>query len=361
MPYSAESLAALHQLPAVTDGVLRAIVTHSITSDITAWSSTMLIDWGIDPARASKVVAALSELDQESAKREIDRYRIHVIPLTDERYPALLREIPSPPPLLYVRGEIMALHRPSIAIVGTRTPSTYALHCTERVARGLAESGIGIISGLAFGIDAVAHQAAVKSSSPSIAVMGTGITEIYPPEHDILANDILDTGGALVTEQPLGASAERHHFPQRNRIISGLSRATWLVEAPDRSGALITMKFAVDQNRDGYVLPGDTTRTTNRGSLSWLRLGATPAWEVQHFSDTFPTLQNATPNASHITPNTPVEREILANLTPSEPRHIDEIAQACRLESSVISATLAFLELQGYVRHHGDMRYTSAT
>jgi DNA processing protein len=215
---------------------------------------------------------------------------------------------------------------------------------------------------LAYGIDALAHEIALTNHAPTVAVFGTGLDLVYPAGHYNLAERIVSGDGALVSEFPLTSGPERHHFPQRNRIISGLSRAVLLVEARVKSGALVTAKFAVDQNRDLYVVPGDIDRETAAGPLSWLRLGATPVMTAADIINSFPHASNPAPiTVKKLTSADPTEQTLLEILSTAESLHIDEIVEQCKLDASVVTAVLALLEIRGVIRHLGGMRYTAVT
>lgn len=322
------------------------------------FSESRLAAAGLTPDRNATVRRALEHYAPDETRELLAQAHAHVIVLGDRQYPNLLAEIASPPPLLYIRGPVDLLAQPSLAIVGTRRPSVYGLRHAESVASAVGQQGITVVSGLAYGIDAAAHRAASPTSGRTIAVLGCGIDQVYPWEHRSLFEQILNDGGSIVSEVPLGAAPERHHFPQRNRIIAGLSRATWLVEAPVRSGALITMKYALDANRDTYALPGDASRPQAIGALHWLQLGAAPAWEAAHFQPSFPTLGAVQSPATVSLTFTADERTILDRLTIDDPLHIDDISRACRLDPSAVASVISVLEIRGAVRHHGGMRYT---
>lgn len=358
MPADPYLLAAIHPDPAVTPTTLRQLITADLARPGAAVSPLTLAAAGVPPDRIVPVQRALLTADPDRWRERLAALKVTVIALDDARYPAPLAEIASPPPLLYVRGSLTLLSQPSLAIVGTRRPSPYGVRQTERVASALGEQGVTIVSGLAYGIDAAAHRASTATSGHTVAVLGCGIDQVYPWDHRHLLDQILADGGTVVSEVPLGAEPERHHFPQRNRIIAGLTRATWLVEAPNRSGALITMKYALEANRDTYVLPGDVSRPQALGALHWLQLGAVPAWEAVHFRPSFPSLGDILTRPSPSQSFTADERIIIDRLTLDEPLHIDDISRACRLDPSAVASVISVLEIRGAVRHHGGMRYT---
>ena len=200
---------------------------------------------------------------------------LHCLMLDHEHYPELLRQIPKPPPLLYVRGNPECLKLPQLAIVGSRNPSSGGADNARQFAAYLAERGFAITSGLALGIDACAHAGALAAGGKTLAVMGTGIDLVYPGRHRNLAQQIIDTGGALISEFPLGTGSQAANFPQRNRIISGLSLGTLVVEAAVQSGSLITASYALQQNREVFAIPGSIHNPLARGCHQLIRQGAT--------------------------------------------------------------------------------------
>ena len=221
---------------------------------------------GKDPV-SKMVLADLERLDSDSS--------IHPVLFDSPEYPDLLRQIANPPPLLYVRGQINALHLPQIAIVGSRNPSSGGAENAESFARYLAQQGFAITSGLALGVDGAAHKGALAGWGKTIAVMGTAVDRIYPARHRALALEIIEKGGALISEFPLGTGSYAGNFPQRNRIISGLSLGTLVVEAAVQSGSLITARQAVEQNREVFAIPGSIHNPLSKGCHQLIRQGAT--------------------------------------------------------------------------------------
>src|SRR5437868_6576544 len=214
----------------------------------------------------------------EAAGTELDRVKElggDVLILDDGSYPALLREIDDPPPVLYVKGDWQAcFDQPGVGVIGSRMCSTYGENASEMLARDLASRGITIVSGLARGIDAAAHRGAMAGGGRTIAVLGTGIDTVYPREHNKLVRDILDAGGCLVTQFPLGTPPLKDNFPYRNRIISGLSLGVLIVEASERSGSLITARLAAEQNREVMAVPGNITSSNSYGTNYLIKAGA---------------------------------------------------------------------------------------
>ena len=214
-----------------------------------------------------------------------ERSDIHCLGLEHPLYPQLLRQIPNPPPLLYVRGQPESLSLPQLAIVGSRNPSSGGAENARQFARYLAERGFAVTSGLALGVDGAAHSGALEGMGKTIAVMGTGIDLVYPSRHRGLAQQILAQGGALVSEFPLGTSSLAGNFPQRNRLISGLSLGTLVVEAAIQSGSLITAACALQQNREVFAIPGSIHNPLARGCHQLIRQGATLVETAQDILD----------------------------------------------------------------------------
>lgn len=227
-------------------------------------------DFQQDPEGSAVGRQVMSDLQWLEERRDI-----HLLGLQDNDYPELLRRIARPPPLLFVRGDITCLSLPQLAIVGSRNPSAGGVENAHRFARHLAAQGFAITSGLALGVDAAAHQGALAAEGKTLAIMGTGIDSVYPTRHLDLAQSIVDSGGALISEFPLGTAARAAHFPQRNRIISGLSLGVLVVEAAIQSGSLITAKAALQQNREVFAIPGSIHNPMARGCHQLIRQGAT--------------------------------------------------------------------------------------
>jgi DNA processing protein len=291
-----------------------------------------------------------------------------VLILDDGVYPPLLREIPDPPVTLYVKGEWQeCLDQPCIAMVGSRRCSTYGLNTASMLARDLAQRGVTIISGLARGIDTAAHRGAIEGGGRTVAVMGTGLDEVYPKDNRKLVEEILAHGGALVSEFPLGTPPAPQNFPYRNRVISGLSLGVVLIEAAENSGSLITARMAMEQNREVFAVPGNITSRNSFGT-NYLIKGA-GAKLVQQWQDIASELPAEI--AARMLPPEPEKRgvENLAaqlDLTPSDltadelavwkllstddPAHIDDLAQKTGLTITLLTSALLGLEMRELIR-----------
>lgn len=310
--------------------------------------------------RAAQSLAATRKrisLDREMAR--LDQAGVHIRTLGGEDYPRLLREIPSPPLVLYVRGTLDARDEHAIGVVGTRRVSAYGREMARRLSGDLAAAGLTIVSGLARGVDAVAHQTTLDHGGRTIAVFGCGLDTIYPPEHRRLAEQIAQQG-ALVSEFPLGTRPEASNFPVRNRLISGLSLGVVVVEAPRRSGALITANFAADQGRNVYAVPGSALSAGSEGPLQLLRDGATLAASADDvLADLNMPVRQTAFEVRQALPASNEEARILA-LLDLEPRHIDEVAMEGGIGIHRLSALLLEMQLKGLVRNVGAQHYVRA-
>ena len=281
-----------------------------------------------------------------------------IIAIDDADYPALLGEIDSPPPLLYVRGDPHLLSMPQIAMVGSRQHSAAGAQNARAFARSLGASGFVITSGLALGIDAAAHRGALGTGR-TIAVLGTGIDLVYPRRHENLYQQILDGGGAIVTELPPGTPARAGHFPQRNRIISGLSLGVLVVEAAIRSGSLITARMALEQSREVFAIPGSIHNPLAKGCHRLIREGATLVETAQDIAEQLGgmlglveerSLQARTGKADSTVSLSSSEEKVLGDLG-FDPTDLDSLAVRTRLGAGELTAILVRLELLGLVEN----------
>lgn len=295
---------------------------------------------------------------------------LHGITYDDPLYPRLLREIPRPPPLLFVRGDPTCLSLPQLAIVGSRNPSGGGIENAERFAHYLAERGFAITSGLALGIDAAAHRGALRAGGKTIAVMGTGIDLIYPSRHRQLAQEIIDSGGALVSEFPLGTASHACNFPQRNRIISGLSGGTLVVEAAVQSGSLITASYALQHDREVFAIPGSIHNPLARGCHQLIRQGATLVETAQDIVDQLAGLLSykrqevrsakalqpelfEEPTSTDDQPVLSADEQTLLQALGYDPLSVDLLAERTGLDVGNLSAQLIGLEIKGLIQQIG--------
>lgn len=307
----------------------------------------------------------------EAAAQELERLRemegADVLILDDGTYPALLREIPDPPITLYVRGAWEAcLDAPCVGVVGSRRCSTYGQNVAVMLARDLASRGVTIVSGLARGIDAAAHRGALEAGGRTVAVLGTGVDDVYPRDHKRLASEILERGGALVSQFPLGTPPIPENFPYRNRVISGLSLGVVIVEASERSGSLITARLAMEQNREVYAVPGNVTSKNSFGTNYLIKsAGAKLVQTWQDVAAEFPPdiaarilppalekegkgrERRAHPLPADLTEG---ERAVLNLIQVDVSAHIDTLAEASGLPVHELAGLLLGLEIRNLVR-----------
>jgi DNA processing protein len=314
----------------------------------------------LDERTRRAVVAARSQVEPDVLMERISRTGAEVVTVLEDAYPRILREIPGPPPVLYYRGSLPTQEVPTVAIVGTRRATSYGREATGRIASELAAAGVAVVSGLAKGIDGYAHRAALDASGRTIAVLASGVDIVYPPEHRQLSERIVESG-ALISDYPPGTKPDAPNFPARNRIISGLSLATVVVEAPARSGALITVGFAADQGRDVYAVPGSILSAASEGTNRLLRQGATPLTCAADLLDDLRLAPAASNEPEQIAfPMSDEERSIYALVT-AEPQHIDELAYSAGLTISAASALITMLELKGLVANAGSQHFVATS
>jgi DNA processing protein len=314
---------------------------------------------GLDSRSIDALVALRPRIRLDAQMEEMERYHVNVFICEEASYPCRLRQIYDYPPVLYVKGNLPAEDEPCLAIVGTRRPTIYGRQATEEIVSDLARSKITIVSGLARGIDSVAHRAALDAGGKTIAVFGSGLDIVYPSENARLAQSIIEHG-ALVSEFPLGVKPRPENFPLRNRIMSGLSHGVLVVEAGEKSGALITAHQAVEQNREVFAIPGSILSPASQGTNRLIQEGAKL---IRNYADILEELnltvvvQQA--DMEQFAPANEVESAILKQLS-SEPNHIDDICRRSGLAMPDVSSTLAMLELKGIARQVGNMNYVLA-
>ncbi len=348
---------AFHRVPYVGSVRLRRLLDRFGDLEAAWTASAPALRAVLDERSCASMLRVRASIDPDVLVAQLDRDGVRVTTLDDADYPRLLREIPAPPPVLYYKGTLPDARDPLVAVVGTRRTTAYGREMAETIAGDLAGAGITVVSGLALGVDGAAHHAALDAGGRTIAVLGSGVNHIYPPQHRQLAARVVDHGAMLadyVPEHPVEAA----NFPPRNRIISGLSLGVVVVEAPDRSGALITVDFAADQGRDVFVVPGNARSSSSAGCNRLLRDGARL---VRSAADIMENLRLGSaavaPAVQKTLPLDEDERRLLALLT-HEAQHIDEIAAAANQAVFQVSAQLLTLELQGLVRNAGAQHYS---
>lgn len=336
------------QLITVFDNLDKAWQADSETLKKTGWEEKVIqefLNWK-------------NKIDEEKITKILQQENIYCLTRNDENYPELLKQIYDPPFCLFVRGNLDMIKFP-IAVVGTRKFTNYGQQITEEIVSQLAQQGITIISGLALGIDGIAHNATIEAGGKTIAVLGTGINKkhIYPAAHYQLSEKIIASGGALISEYPPGALPSKYSFPRRNRIIAGLSVGTLVIEAPEESGSLITAQYALDNNREVFAIPQNITSINSTGVNNLLKNGAHLITQAEDILEVLnlEKIKEFIDN-QEIIPDSPTEAKILEILT-KEPIHVDVITKKTQLDSSTVNATLTLMEMKGKVRNLGGMNY----
>ncbi len=351
---------ALKSVPGLTNqAYLRLLERFGSPAAVLKAPAADLVQAGGISGKLAKIIAGYKCPGWVYAELEaIEKKNYTLLTLHDPDYPDLLRHIADPPPVLYIRGKLYP-RQPSVAVVGSRRATAYGLNATRKIAGELAEHGWTIVSGMARGIDTAAHKAALAAGKRTIAVLGTGLNVIYPRQNAKLYNEIAESG-ALVSEFFLDTEPRGHHFPVRNRIISGLCYATVVVEAARRSGALITARLALEQGREVFAVPGSIDSATSRGPHFLIRQGAHLVENAHQVTDELadqldPGLIEAAPGIKPGAGNKPAgielsaaERKILELIGP-EPVHIDEIATGTDTGPGQLASILLQLELKGAV------------
>jgi DNA processing protein len=325
-----------------------------------AWNAPTeaLKEAGLSEKVIENLVKLRSSVNLDKVWEQLGSKGINVLIKTDEGYPRRLRDLDQPPPVIYLVGELKSEDEWSVAVVGTRRVTGYGRQVAEDVAGTLARNGITVISGLARGVDSIAHQAALQAGGRTIAVLGCGLDRIYPPENKRLAEQIV-ANGALISDYSPGTPPEASNFPPRNRLISGLSLAVVIVEAGQTSGALITAAFAADQGREVFAVPGNITSPGSKGTNRLIRDGAQPLLHPEQILEELELTMVAEHRTARVVlPADAVEAQLFKTLGP-EPLHIDEIRSRTDLPIEKVTATLTLMELKGMVRQLGGMQYIS--
>ena len=310
----------------------------------------------LDRGAIQAITSWRPKISLEAEMEKLDRYGVKVLTYNDPSYPSRLKEIYDYPPLLYVRGSLLPQDEWCLAVVGTRRATVYGRQVTEEIVTDLAQSKITIVSGLAKGIDSVAHQAALAAGGRSIAVFACGLDIVYPADNANLARQIIQQG-SLISEYPLGTRPKADNFPRRNRIMSGLSLGVLITEADETSGAMITAHMALEQNREVFAIPGSILSPASRGTNHLIQEGAKL---VRDYTDILEEL-----NLMNVARQMEMREAIPASDTESlllkhlgaEPTHVDEVCRSSGLPISTVSSTLAMMELKGLVKQLGPMSY----
>jgi len=326
---------------------------------LSAKISTLSQVKGIGPQIAQRIVEEKDKVKVDIELEKIEKEGVKILTLDSEEYPINLKSIYDPPPILYIKGKIEPRDRLAIAMVGSRSATSYGKAVASRLAGELVQAGFTVISGLARGIDVASHCGAINAKGRTIAVLGCGIDVIYPRENKKLFNEIIEHG-AIITEFPFGTPPEKFNFPQRNRIISGLALGTVIVEAHMQSGALITANCALEQNREVFAVPGQVESRLSKGTHYLIKQGAKLTETVQDIIEELELFSDAikkslSKSEAKVKKNNEImlskdEEKIYQLLSSSEPQHIDTISYLSQMTASQVAAILIQLEIKGVIK-----------
>jgi DNA processing protein len=359
-------LICLTMTPGVGPLTSRALIEHfgEVGAILKASLSDLKRVPGVGPKLAERIAASRKELDPQVELERCRQRGVRLIPFDSPEYPEPLTTIPDPPLLLFVRGVLVPGDQLAIGLVGARKATPYGMRVAERLGGSLARVGLTVVSGLARGIDAAAHRGAIRAGGRTIAVLGNGLGSIYPPEHDKLADEVA-AQGAVISEHPMEQKPLAGLFPQRNRLIAGLSLGVVVVEAAPRSGSLSTASHAMEQNREVFAVPGPIDSLASRGCHALIRDGARLVETVDDILEELGPLARAVPAG----PESPSvrhpaelslsdhERALLGHLD-DLPRGIDELIVRTGLAPSQVMATLAVLEMRRLIRRADGNQFT---
>jgi DNA processing protein len=349
-----------NKVPGIGAARLRALLDYFGDLE-TAWRASAhdLRQAGLDRRSVTNLLRERERLDLDAEVARLQRAQIGVLTWDDPDYPSNLAQVYNAPPLLYVRGRIEKRDEWAVAVVGTRRASVYGKEAARMLGRDLAQAGVTVVSGLAKGIDTIGHRSCLDAGGRTIAIMGCGLDKIYPPENGRLAAEIVERG-ALVSEYALGTRPDARNFPPRNRIISGLSLGTVVVEADRGSGALITADFAAEQGREVFAVPGSIFARGSRGANYLIQQGAKMVCNVADVLEELNlTMVSQQAQARAVIPENETEALLLQHLS-AEPVHVDYLGRVAELPIAQVSSTLALMELKGMVRQVGGMNYVLA-
>ncbi len=314
---------------------------------------------GIGPSVADRIIAERRNIDVDKELEAVRRHGVTVITVDDGAYPQALKSIYDPPYVLYVKGGFGNGGQKFFAMVGTRRPSEYGKESASKIARALARAGLTVVSGMARGIDTVSHAGAIDAGGRTIAVLGTGVDVVYPPENGDLYERIAENG-AVISEFPMGTAGVRQNFPRRNRIISGLSSGVLVVEAGIKSGALITAEFALEQGREVFSLPGRIDDERAAGTIKLIKEGAVPVTGAQDIMDTLgETVKNTGQSATvvrDIRALSENEKAVFDILSP-EPIHVDTMADRLGVDQGTLMSALLGLQIKKVIKEMPGKRF----
>ncbi|MEI7621582.1 MAG: DNA-processing protein DprA [Candidatus Moraniibacteriota bacterium] len=353
-------LNALFTIDGVGNQKISLLLNHFETAE-QAWqaSASELVEAGLLPKLADLIVEKRKTIDPEKLWQVLQKENITLLTIKDQEYPELLKQISAPPYLLYAKGNLECLKMPMISIVGSRKFTAYGRQMTTNFAKELVHAGFCVVSGLALGIDAIAHDGALDAGGKTIAVLGDSLDDIniYPRNNFGLAQEIIAKGGLLLSEFPVPTPAMVGNFPMRNRIVAGLSYGTLITEAAEKSGSLITANLALEFNREVFAVPGNISSPQSEGTNNLIKKGAKMTTSINDI------LEELRPQMSAPAPKAALEIELneeekaVIHVLSTEPTHIDTICKQTKLGTSTISGILVMLEIKGAVKNIGGQNY----
>jgi DNA processing protein len=314
---------------------------------------------GLDLSQAQAVAEIIAKKDPDAELAKLDKFNLKTIILPDKDYPKLLKELPDPPGLLYIKGKIIPEDEIALAVVGSRRYSSYGKQATEKIVYPLAKNKLTIVSGLALGIDSIAHEVALQAKGRTVGVLGCGLDQIYPVSNIRLADKIIASGGAIISEFPLGMPALRYNFPIRNRIIAGLTLGTLVIECAEGSGSLLTASAALEYNREVFAVPGEIFSPTSEGTNRLIKMGAKMVTTHSDILEELLLEEKVKENQAREVMADTAEEKILLELL-REPVSIDFLVIKSKLTAAAVNACLLQMEMKGLVKNLGGTRYVAA-
>lgn len=351
-------LLALHLIDGLGPIRLKVLINYFKDPKL-AWEANgdQLLKLGIPKNAVQLFLETRKKLEPETYAQSIKKSGIKWITVFDENYPRLLKQIYDPPVALYYKGEILPSDEQAIGVVGTRKITGYGKTVTQSFTSQLVSAGLTIVSGLARGVDSVAHKQALEMGGRTIAVLGGGLNHIFPPENTELAQKITRGSGAVISEFPPDHPSLPGNFPSRNRIIAGLSKAVLVTEAASDSGSLITARLAVEAGRDVFAVPGPVTSTLSRGPIDLIKEGARPVFDPKEILEEMGINKIQSSNAKLQNNQLLADEKSILQILENETMHIDEIGRNLNFPSPKISALLLKMEISGLVQNLGSGNY----
>ncbi len=317
---------------------------------------------GFEEKIIEKIILKRKKINPDEKMEKVNNEKIGVITFNDLRYPKLLKEIDNFPALLFYKGDFQKHDEFSLAVVGTRKMSLYGKQIILKIVKDLAQNNLVIVSGLAKGVDALVHQVTLESNGRTIAVLGSGLDKksIYPFENQNLAQKIVEQNGLLLSEYPPETFPQKYFFPYRNRIVAGLTLGTLVIEAPEKSGALITARYALECGREIFAVPGNIHNLNFSGCNNLIKMGGKLVDSADDILDALNFVRTVKPVVKKIVkPSNKEESELLKYLS-EEPIHVDKLIEFSKLSPTIINSVLTMMEINGKIKHLGGMYYILA-